>query len=410
MNVGLGGFSAKLICSALAISMLLPAGVAKADECVPLGKVLLPANNKVISHVALTQTMAGKKVVLLGEHHDNAEHHRWQLQMLAGLHVANENLAIGFEMFPRRMQSVLDQWVAGELSEEAFLKAVEWEKYWRFDADLYMPLFHYARMNHIPMYALNVERGLIREVGEKGWEGVEVENREGITRPAPPSEGYQLMLAGVFSQHGSKHAAADNEAEVDEAALKEIMATPMFQRFVESQQVWDRAMAEAIAHVVKEKHPDMFIAVMGSGHMMNFYGVPHQLADLGVEQPAVLVPWDPEFECSYVSADFADAVVGLKPEKLSQLHLAEQKPRLGVYLEPAEKGVKIIRVVENSLAAQSGIKKGDIVVAMAGKPINEVQQVIDTVKSMQWGTWLPVTVLRGADELEIIAKFPAAGE
>ncbi len=410
MNVGLGGFSAKLICSALAISMLLPAGVAKADECVPLGKVLLPANNKVISHVALTQTMADKKVVLLGEHHDNAEHHRWQLQMLAGLHVANENLAIGFEMFPRRIQSVLDQWVAGELSEEEFLKAVEWEKYWRFDADLYMPLFHYARMNHIPMYALNVERGLIREVGEKGWEGVEVENREGITRPAPPSEGYQLMLAGVFSQHGSKHAAADNEAEVDEAALKEIMATPMFQRFVESQQVWDRAMAEAIAHVVKEKHPDMFIAVMGSGHMMNFYGVPHQLADLGVEQPAVLVPWDPEFDCSYVSAGFADAVVSLKPEKLSQLHLAEQKPRLGVYLEPAEKGVKIIRVVENSLAAQSGIKKGDIVVAMAGKPINEVQQVIDTVKSMQWGTWLPVTVLRGADELEIIAKFPAAGE
>ncbi len=377
---------------------------AESGECVPMGKVLIPSENRVISHVELASIMSGRSVVLLGEHHDNAEHHRWQLQMLAGLHVANKNLAVGFEMFPRRMQGVLDRWVAGELSEREFLKEVEWDKYWRFDADLYMPLFHYARMNGIPIYALNVERDLIRKVGAKGWEGVTDDEREGITQPAPPSEGYQLMLASVFSQHGSKH--PGSEGDLDKEALKAIIAMPAFQNFVDSQQVWDRAMAQEIARVVVQQKPDMFIAIMGSGHMMNFHGVPHQLADLGIEQPAVLVPWAPEFECRYISATFADAVIGLKAETDSASLQAENRPRLGVYLEPADNGVKIIRVVEHSLAEESGIEQGDVVVEMAGRAITDVQSIIDIVKGMQWGTWLPVTVMRGDKQLELVAKFP----
>ena len=193
--------------------------------------------------------------------------------------------------------------------------------------------------------------------------------------------------------------------------VMEIMAMPMFERFVMSQQVWDRAMAEVIAKVVKGKTPDMFIGVMGSGHMMNFYGVPHQLVDLGLEQPAVLVPWDPEFECDYITDGFADAVIGLKPEKMSAQEKGEdKKPRLGIYLEPADNGVRIIRVVEKSLADGAGIQKDDVVVEMAGKPIVEVQEIIDTVKAMQWGTWLPMVVRRGEEKVEIVAKFPPQNE
>lgn len=61
-----------------------------------------------------------KSVVLLGETHINPEHHRWQLQMLATLYAARPDMVIGFEMFPRRVQKILDQWVAGELTESEF--------------------------------------------------------------------------------------------------------------------------------------------------------------------------------------------------------------------------------------------------------------------------------------------------
>ena len=92
----------------------------KESECVPVGSWIVPGvrrinDNEVISHAA------NQSVVLLGEAHANLEHHRWQLQMLVSLHTVHPNLSIGFEMFPRRVQKVLDQWVAGELSEAEFL-------------------------------------------------------------------------------------------------------------------------------------------------------------------------------------------------------------------------------------------------------------------------------------------------
>ncbi len=380
-------------------------GTATASTCVPERQVLLPASGEKITNVELVRRFDDRPVVLLGEHHDNVEHHRWQLQMITALHMEGGDVALGFEMFPRRMQPVLDRWVAGELSEKAFLEQVEWEKYWRFDADLYLPLFHYARMNGIPIHALNVDRALIREVGEKGWDDADPALKEGVGRPAPADEGYLLMLASVFSQHGDNHGKGEGE-EVDEERLRQIMEMPMFRRFVQSQQVWDRAMAEAIAAALKERKPKHFIAIMGSGHLMNFHGVPHQLDDLGIERQAVFVPWDPEFDCELIGPDFADAVIGLKAFKRSDEAKKQRRPRLGIYLEPAEGGVGILRVVEGSVAEKAGIEPGDRIIAMAGQPVEKVQQVIDIVKGTAWGRWLPITVVRDGKEIEIVARFP----
>ena len=38
-------------------------------------------------------------IVVLGESHTDADHHRWQLQTLAGLYGHNGRMAIGFEAF-----------------------------------------------------------------------------------------------------------------------------------------------------------------------------------------------------------------------------------------------------------------------------------------------------------------------
>lgn len=48
-----------------------------------------------------------------------------------------------------------------------------------------------------------------------------------------------------------------------------------------------------------------------------------------------------------------------------------------------------------------------MIISMAGIEIQEVQQVIDIVKATQFGTWLPISIMRGEDEIEVIAKFPA---
>ena len=140
-----------------------------------------------------------RPVVLLGESHDNAEHHRWQLHTIAALHALQPNLVLGFEMFPRRVQKALDEWVAGELGEEEFLKRSEWNRVWGFDARLYMPIFDFARMHRVPMLALNVDRDLVARVGERGWASIPESEREGVGDPAAPSAGYREALYESYS-------------------------------------------------------------------------------------------------------------------------------------------------------------------------------------------------------------------
>src|SRR5262249_42001675 len=155
----------------------------------------------------------------------------------------------------RRMQPVLDDWSAGKLTADQFLKAVEWRTVWGYDSALYMPLFQFARLNRIPMIALNIDRALVSRVGREGWAAVPADAREGLGNPAPASPGYLRELAGVQimkmtqMRPGGGGAAAPlaSPTEPTEEALAEVMKDPSFKRFVEAQQTWDRAFAEGLA-------------------------------------------------------------------------------------------------------------------------------------------------------------------
>ncbi|MGZ5259438.1 MAG: ChaN family lipoprotein, partial [Burkholderiales bacterium] len=142
-----------------------------------------------------------RDVVLLGEHHDDPDHHLWQLQVLAALHMLRPEMVIGFEAFPRRVQAVLDQWTAGQLTPSQFLERVEWQKIWSVPAALYLPLFEFARLNRIPMAALNVDRTLTAEISRNGWNAVPEERREGVSRAAPALRAYEDSLFEAFTQH-----------------------------------------------------------------------------------------------------------------------------------------------------------------------------------------------------------------
>ncbi len=170
-----------------------------AAACATAGAWIDPADRDRLDHVRLLADLALRPVVLLGERHDSAEHHRWQLHTLAALHGRHPDMVIGFETFPRRLQPVLDRWVTGDLTSEAFLEAAEWSTVWGFDAALYLPLFHFARQHGVPMLALNVDRSLIARVGREGFAAIPPEDREGVSPPAPPSPAYRQSLARVFA-------------------------------------------------------------------------------------------------------------------------------------------------------------------------------------------------------------------
>jgi uncharacterized iron-regulated protein len=383
--------------SALTAAVLLgatgpAAGQAGAPGCVPVAAWVAPVGAKTARGAEVLAAAAKRSVVLLGETHDSAEHHRWQLQTIAALHQLRPNMVLGFETFPRRVQPTLDRWVAGELAEAEFLAQSDWRNVWGVDAQLYMPLFHFARMHRIPMIALNVESSLTRDISQKGLDAIPAERREGVGRPAAATEAYLDSLLPVYAEHdrpGGKPAKPDRN-------------DPEFRRFVESQQMWDRAMAEALAAAAKRPGAPLAVGLMGSRHIVHGYGVPHQLKDLGETDVATLVPWDRDADCKDLVAGYADAVFGVA----APVAAADRRPRLGVYLEQAAEGVRIRQVEKGSIAEASGVRAGDVVLEIAGRPVKRTGDVAGAVQRQAPGTWLPLKVKRGPDTVELVAKFP----
>ncbi len=271
------------------------------QTCIPHDKWLLPATKKIVNTAELLPTFIDRRVILLGEHHANIMHHRWQLTMLQQLYKLNKNMLLGFEVFPRRLQKTLDQWVNKEINKKDFIATIDWDSIWGFDLSFYMPLFEFARKNDIPMYAMNVDKSLLKLVKKQGWQAVPSDLREGLSEPVKPLREYVQRLATSFNSHGI------TSENMDSFKRK-------FLRFVQQQLVWDVAMSDVIASVVKQNDTSLFVGIIGSWHLINRHGVPHQLSAKNINDSAVFVPWDDFLECSSITAEFADAIYGTTNE------------------------------------------------------------------------------------------------
>lgn len=281
----------------LAISLtftILSSHSAQAASCPQAGHWWLPDQQRNANPQQVITQAAQRRMVLLGEHHDNEDHHRWQLQTLAQLLGQERSMVIGFEMFPRHSQPALDQWVAGEFQDEqAFLDAVEWDRIWGFDPALYLPLFHFARLNKIPMLALNVKRTIVRQVAQEGWDSLSPAQKDGLKKPYPATERYKARLKEVFAHHGGDADAPENQTR--------------FANFVAAQQTWDASMAQTLAHAYHAKDRPLVVGIMGSGHIDHGDGVPHQLAQMDIPSTS-LRPYSTEETCPQIDPTLADAV------------------------------------------------------------------------------------------------------
>jgi len=86
------------------------------------------------------------------------------------------------------------------------------------------------------------------------------------------------------------------------------------------------------------------------------------------------------------------------------------RPRLGITLEPAEDGVRIGEVTAGSIAERTGLRKGDLIIEIAGVRPEQAIEVAAAVARQAPGTWLPLKIQRGSRTLEFVAKFPVAKE
>lgn len=279
-----------------------------------------PNTGEELEQLQLMRQMAEKQVILLGETHNVAEIHRWQLHVAAFLHAHRPRIAMGFEMFPRRLQPVLDAWVGGQLETQAFLEKAEWQTVWGFPPELYLPLFHFCRQQKIPMLALNCYRELVTRVGREGWEAIPEEERDGLTPSAPATDAYRNYLTGLMTANGRTPAMGVDGGISD--------------RFLRAQQTWDRAFACNIAHALAApgfaSDPPLIIGIIGRGHLVYGHGTPHQLRDLGINDIAVLLPTESGTHDAQSIAGIGDAIFRIDvPEPHVEMAQRRQKPESG---------------------------------------------------------------------------------
>jgi uncharacterized iron-regulated protein len=359
------------------------------SACVPIGRWIEPGKSKPAEAREIIEDAADRRIVVLGEHHDQPEHQRWALHTIVALHGRRPDLVLGFEAFPRRVQPVLDRWVAGQLDERNFLAEVDWYRIWGHDPASYLPIFHFARQNRVRLVALNVDRAVVTRVGREGLAQVPVSEREGVGDPAPARPSYLDRLADAYRRHqeGPEPPRPDP-------------TDPRFLRFVDAQLLWDRAMAEALNAASRGRGEPLVVGLMGAGHLEYRNGVPAQLAALGRKDVYVMLPWNDGWDCGRMRRGLADAVFGMGPPAT-----APPAARMGAAFAADPEGARVARVVAGSIAAAAGLRPGDVVLAAADQVIADPGALGAVIRRQPPGTLLPLVVRRGGLLVDLVAPF-----
>jgi uncharacterized iron-regulated protein len=252
---------------------------------------------------SLVRKLDDTTVVLLGETHDNPDHHvlrRWAINQIISLRKHRRGVvpdtALVFEQLSADQKPALDKFELAKSQSEppvtldAFKAAVDWDKsgWAKYNYD---PLFQAAIDAKLPIYAGDVTRDAIMKVAKDGEAALSAEDRAHLKLDLPL--GPKLDAASL--------------TEIEEAHCntmpKEALGGMAF-----AQRYRDASLADAVLKAA-EKHGSA-ILIAGNGHVRTDRGVPwyiHQRdpskkvvsvmlieVEDGKNEPEAYVPRDPD--------------------------------------------------------------------------------------------------------------------
>jgi uncharacterized iron-regulated protein len=239
----------------------------------------------------MSQALADLKknrIVLVGEHHNNPQHHMAQLAVIRALNEAGLQVAVGLEMFRNESQPALDQWISGEIDDKRFEKI--YYDNWNFPWQAYRKIFEYARNHQIPLIGLNIPREITRQVSRNGFKSLSPEQKGKIAEVSCiVDQQYMNYIRKAFGGH--------SHGQLN------------FIYFCEAQLVWDSAMAVYTLDYL-EKNPDSIMVILtGTGHAQKG-AVPRQIRVRSNFSSAVILPEIPgRIDAETISHTDADYIM-----------------------------------------------------------------------------------------------------
>jgi uncharacterized iron-regulated protein len=259
-----------IVVAALAAGLAGCAGTPAADSS---ARIWDSARGAFVSERELDARLAGARVVLLGETHDNAEHHALQYRVLRKIVASGARPALVMEQFDTAHQEAL-----AKAQHDAELGALHrgspsdpdalatagrldrrgWE--WGF----YRPLVATALEFRLPLIAGNLSRDDARRVMQQGFAALDGARALGLP-PAFSTEQSAAITRDIVDGHCGM--------------LPAERAQPM----VAAQQARDAVMADAIVRNAARGA----VLIAGAGHVRRDVGVPVYLGARGVPSLAI---------------------------------------------------------------------------------------------------------------------------
>lgn len=228
------------------------------------GRIWQPASGHFVTAQTVERALAAADFVLLGEKHDNPDHHLLQAALVRAMAGAGRRPAVVFEMIAEDRQSAIERWRAANPSDGAGLgAAVGWEKSgwppWR----TYRPIADAALGASLPLSGGNLSRGLVKKIHKDGLAVLDARRRSRLGLDDPmPKKIAAAMLDTLFESHCRL---------MPRAAL-----SPM----LDVQRARDAILADNMVRGGALEGADGAVLITGSGHARADRGAPMHLARL----------------------------------------------------------------------------------------------------------------------------------
>jgi uncharacterized iron-regulated protein len=225
-----------------------------------IGRIIHLKTGKAVSFDQLIDQVGARRLIFIGEVHNNPEHHLIQVQILQALMSQYAPLTLAMEFFNKTQQPVLDHYMDGsttETTETVFLKDVGWDKNWAYAYHFYRPLLLMTKEKGRKILAINAPNTIVKKVARSGLSSLDPSERNQLASHINlENESHRTYLRKIYEKHTHKD-------------LKR------FDFFYQAQCVWEDTMAENIAKYLS-KNKEKLVVLAGNGHIINNDGIPNR--------------------------------------------------------------------------------------------------------------------------------------
>lgn len=234
-----------------------------------------------VSWDQIRDSMGRADVILVGEQHNDSIGHRIEFELLQILHSDSSwsgALGVSMEMFDRDVQQIVNEYLAGFISEDHFIKSARaWDNY-KTD---YRPLVEYAREHELDVVAANSPRRYVNRVSRIGTESLEElpASARQYLPPLPvdgPTEEYQEKWDKEMAA-AMEHMPQPDTAAVEGEEMPEAHGGFNLSRMFAAQNVWDAGMAYSIVGFLTDNPRSKVIHYVGSFHVESRSGLPDHI-------------------------------------------------------------------------------------------------------------------------------------